>query len=485
MISSARQSPLRDRIRIFTVAPILLLLGLLLFFPPDGVSRSDWTQFIGGFHFLTIHFPIAFVLLIPLFEIAGRSRHFSHLRSSVDFLLPLAVFSAIASAILGWFLARGGGSSGQLVTQHMWGGFFVSVVCWLCWMLRGRTPSQRLDAAYIAGLIIAVGLVSFTGYRGGQLSHGENHLTEHMPKPLQSWLGLSQKETPTAATADSFFTARVEPIFAQRCISCHGSSQQKSRLRLDSYEAVMRGGKSGAVVKAGDGKDSALLQRISLPFGSDKIMPPDGKPTLSADQIQLISLWISAGAPPTLAANAIRGAPTTTAQPVAEVTFTEIDPATVARQRAPLAATLASLQNRYPGIIEYEARDSALLAINASLMGSKFGDDDLAQLKPLYDQVSTADFSNTAITDRAAPHIAEMKHLRVLRLMHTRITDATVLALGGTNDLESLNVFDTGITPATLRIVQQLPKLQHFYAGETKFTASVKLPDALKNKVVF
>jgi hypothetical protein len=110
MISSARQSPLRDRIRIFTLAPILLLLGLLLFFPPDGVSRSDWAQFIGGFHLLTIHFPIAFVLLIPLFEIAGRSRHFSHLRSSVDFLLPLAVFSAIASAILGWFLARGGRS---------------------------------------------------------------------------------------------------------------------------------------------------------------------------------------------------------------------------------------------------------------------------------------------------------------------------------------------------------------------------------------
>ena len=485
MISSARQWSLRDRIGAFTLAPIFLLLGLLLFFPPDGVQRSDFAQFIGGFHLLTIHFPIALILLIPLFEIAGRSRQFVYLRSSVDFILPLAVFSAIISAILGWFLARGGGSSGSLVTQHMWSGFFVSLICWACWMFRGRLPSQRWDAAYIAGLVIAVCLVTFTGYRGGQLSHGENHLTEHMPKFLRNWLGISQVKTQTAAAPDSFFTARVEPIFAQHCISCHGPSQQKSGLRLDSYEAVMRGGKTGPVIKAGDGKNGALLFRISQPFGSDKVMPPDGKPTLSADQIQLISLWISAGASPTLAVNAIQGAPTTVAQPAAEVTIAQIDPATVARQRASSAEALAQLQKRYPDMIEYEARDSALLIINASLMGSKFGDDDLAQLKPLYNSISIADLSNTAITDRSAPNIAAMSHLRVLRLMHTRITDTTILALGGLKELESLNVFGTGITSASLKTAEHLPKLQHFYAGETRIIATGSVPDALKSKLVF
>jgi len=482
---SVRQWPLRDRIGVFTLAPIFLLLGLLLFFPPDGAQRSDWAQFIGGFHLLTIHLPIALILLIPLFEIAGGSRQFSYLRCSVDFILPLAVFSAIIAAILGWFLARSGGSSGPLVTQHMWGGFFVSVVCWLCWMLHGRLPSRRFDAAYFAGLAIAVSLVSFTGYRGGQLSHGVNHLTEHMPKPLRNWLGISQEKTPTAATPDSFFNARVEPIFAQRCVSCHGPSQQKSQMRLDTYEGMMRGGKTGPVIKAGDSKNSVLLQRISLPFGSDKIMPPDGKPTLSADQIQLIALWVSAGASPTLAANAIQGAPATVVQPVAELTFAKNDTVTVARQRAPLAEALASLQKRYPGIIEYEARDSALLTINASLMGSKFGDDDIAQLKPLYNSFSVADFSNTAITDRSAPNIAAMKHLRVLRLMRTRITDATVLAFGGLNELESLNVFGTGITSASLKTAEHLPKLQHLYAGETRITTSSLPPNALKSKLVF
>src|ERR1035438_8383937 len=249
MISPIRQWPLRNRLAMFTLAPILLLLVLLLFFPPDGARRSDWAQFIGGFHLLTIHFPIALIFLVPLLEIGGRSRRFRHLRPSVEPMLALACFSAIASAILGWFLARSGGSSGPLVAQHMWGGFFVSVFCWLCWMFRCRFAGQLFDIAYFSGLAVAVLLVSFTGYRGGQLSHGEAHLTEHLPSPLREWLGVSNEQGPTAATSDSFFAVRVEPVFQQNCAGCHGRSSQKNGLRLDSYEAVMRGGKSGPAVK--------------------------------------------------------------------------------------------------------------------------------------------------------------------------------------------------------------------------------------------
>ncbi|MGD0731525.1 MAG: c-type cytochrome domain-containing protein [Terracidiphilus sp.] len=486
MISPVRDWLLRYRLGLLTLAPIIVLLGLLVFFPPDGAQRSDWAQFIGGFHLLTIHFPIALIFLVPLLEILGRSRRYQHLRASAGPVLTLALLSAIASAILGWFLARSGQYSGPLVVQHMWAGFFVSVFCWLCWMFRGRFAGKGLDIAYLSGLAVTVVLVSFTGYRGGQLSHGEDHLTEHMPSPLRDWLGVSKQEAagPTAATPDSFFAVRVEPIFLQNCAECHGSSRQKKGLRLDSYEGVMRGGASGPVVKAGDLKNSRLFQRVSSPAGSEQIMPPQGKTPLSADQIKLIELWISAGASPTMAANTVKGVPTAT-RLVAEVTFTEIDEAAVARQRAPLADKLAELEKRYPGVIEYESRGSARLVVNASLMGSKFGDDDLAQLSALYDQFVAADFSNTAITDGSAANLAAMKHLRTLRLMHTGITDATVVALSGLGELESLNLFGTGITPAALKAAGHLPKLQHFYAGETKIAANETLPDGLKGKVQF
>jgi len=484
MIARIRQWPLRDRLGLYTLAPMFLLLALLLFFAPDGVQRSDWAQFTGGFHLLTIHFPIALIFLIPALELAARSRRFPGLRASIEPLLALAVFSALTSAILGWFLARSGGSAGPLVVQHMWAGFLVSLCCWGCWMLRGRFAVRRFRIAYLSCLAVTVILIAFTGYRGGQLSHGEAHLTEHLPSPVRDWLGGSKQRGPTVATPESLFTIRVEPVLAENCVSCHGPSRQKGNLRLDSYEAVMRGGKSGQVVKAGDLNGSELFQRVSHAAGSEKIMPPQGKPPLAADQIKLIEVWISAGASPSLAATAVSGGAGAVRR-AAEVSIPEIDDAAVAKQRASFAAALAELSKRYPDMIEYESRGSAKLAMNASLLGGRFGDDDLAQLKPLYDHFVTADFSNTAITDRSASNLAAMKHLRKLSLMHTKITDATVLSLGGLNEVESLNVFGTGITPAALKAAEHMADLQHLYAGETSIPTNSSLPDAIRGKVQF
>src|SRR5271167_4115476 len=216
MTFSVRQLSVRARLGFFALAPILLLLALLVFLPPDGVERAEWAQFIGRFHPLTVHFPIALILLVPVLELTGRSRRFLDSRAAVDLVLALATFSAIVAATLGWCLARSGGYSGPLVTQHMWGGVSVAAICWLCWMLRGRFPGQRLDFIYVLGLVVAVGLVPWTGYRGGQLSLGENHLTEFMPGGLRSLLGISAQEnnpsTSSKGGPDTFYGARVQPL---------------------------------------------------------------------------------------------------------------------------------------------------------------------------------------------------------------------------------------------------------------------------------
>ncbi len=486
MTFSFRQMSIRSRFGVLALSSILLLFVLGSRFPPDGVERSDWVQFIGRFHLLILHFPIALVLLVPLLELVGRIREFQHLRAATEFLLALATFSAIVAAILGWCLARSGGYSGSLVTQHMYGGIWVPVLCWLCWMLYGRFSGQRLDLIYSFGLVMAVGAVSWTGYRGGQLSQGADHLTEHMPQGLRSLLGLPEEDKgPSAATPNSFFTVRVEPVFNQHCISCHGRSKQKSGLRLNTYEAVMRGAKGGVVVKAGNTQGSELLRRVSLPAGDDKIMPPEGKPRLSADEVKLIELWIGAGASPTLAADAIKDAPASVAPAVAEVTFPEIDAAAVDKLRAPLSATVAQLQKRFPDVIEYESRASASLVVNVSLMGARFGDDELAALKPIAGQIVVADFSDTAITDRSAAAIANMRNLRVLRLVRTRITDATMQALGSLDQLQSLSIFGTAVTPAALQSMAHLPNLQHLYVGETRISPNVPAAGALRDKLSF
>jgi uncharacterized membrane protein len=477
-----RQPPWRLRLGLLALAPILLLSALFAFLPPDGLERASSAQFIGRFHPLTVHFPIALILIVPLLEWAGRKPRFPYLRSSVDFLLALAMLSSLVAVTLGWCLARNGGYSGRLVTQHMWGGLTVAAACWLCWMLRGYFP--RWDFLYLLVLLATVGLVSWTGYRGGQLSQGENHLTEEMPGGLRKLIGLSPVILPRSDPA-FFYGAHVEPIFVGHCYSCHGPEKQKGRLRLDSYDSLMRGGKHGPVVKAGNVKGSELFHRVTLSRSDDDAMPPQDKRPLAANEIKLLELWIAAGASSTLAANAIKDAPTTQEPVVAEVTFPEIDPAAVTQLRAPLAAEVAQLKQRFPNLLDYESRESANLVIDASALGARFGDDDLAAVKPLSEQIVIADLSGTAITDRSAPLLAAMKHARVLRLTNTKITDATVLALGGLDRLESLDLYGTAVTPACFRVVESLPRLRHLYAGATKIPADVPASDDMKGKLLF
>ncbi len=475
------------RLGLLTLAPILIVAALLALLPPDGSERAEWAQFIGRFHPLAVHFPIAFILLVPILELAGLSPRFSYLRSSAGFVLGLATVSATVAAILGWCLGRTGGYSGPLVIQHMWGGISLAAVCWACWILRSRSSERGLGFIYGVALAAGVGLVAWTGYRGGQLSLGEDHLTEYMPGRLRQALGLANVAASSAnAGPTTFYGARVEPVFEARCVTCHGPSKHRANLRLDSYRGVMRGGKNGPVILAGNVQGSDLFRRITLPPGHDDFMPKEGKRPLSADQVKLIELWIGAGASGTLPVDAINGAPADSTSPtVAEVTFAEIDPAAVTKLRAGIAPTLAQLQKQYPNILEYESRGSANLLLNASILGPKFGDRDLEALAPLAEHIIAADFSRTAITDRSATSIAAMKQLRVLRLVHTGITDKTVQGLGTLDQLESLNVFDTPVTPAALPAIARLPKLAHFYAGQTAIPNGVAVPQALTGKIVF
>jgi len=477
---------LREYRHSLLLLPILIVMALLVFLPPDGKERAEWMQFIGRVHPLAVHFPIALVLLVPMLQLVGRNPQFSYLRLSCGFLLGLATLAATAAAILGWCLGRSGGFSGPLVTQHMWGGVLLTLTCWLCWVLRARLSQS--DTLLGIPLAIAVVLVAWTGYRGGQLSLGADHLTEHMPAGLRHVLGVSDRGTVSSKVdPNTFYGARIRPIFAARCVNCHGPDKHKADLRLDTYQGVMRGGKDGPVVQAGNAQGSDLFRRITLPVNHDDFMPKDGKKPLSPDQVKLLELWISAGASETLAKDAIKNAPgdSSASNAVAEITFPETDPAAVLRNRSAIAPEVIKLQKRFPNILDYESRSSADLRLNASILGTKFGDSELAAFGAVAEHITMADFSRTNITDHSAGTIAGMKRLHVLRLANTGITDDTLQRLGALDQLESLNVFGTQVTSAALPAISKLPKLAHLYAGQTSISQGSVVPEGLAGKLMF
>ena len=59
------------------------------------------------------------------------------------------------------------------------------------------------------------------------------------------------------------FDRDIRPIFAARCLTCHGPEKQKSGLRLDQKAAAFRGGDSGSAIVPGKSGASLLIQRVS------------------------------------------------------------------------------------------------------------------------------------------------------------------------------------------------------------------------------
>ncbi len=256
-------------------------------------------------------------------------------------------------------------------------------------------------------------------------------------------LGL---EPQVRASPGSFFAVRVVPILQEHCVGCHGARRQKAKLRLDSYAALLIGGRHGPVITPGKLNESELYARITLPTSNERAMPPNSKPPMPTDDVTVIKLWIAAGASGVQPVAAIRGAPAL----VPKITFEEVDEVTVQRARAGVSQTVAQLKKDYPGLIEYESRTSANLDLNAAALGSRFGDAEVGALAPLLDRIVWANFSGTNISDASGPRILAMRNLRTLHLDNTAVTDAFVSSLTSLKALRSVTLVNTAITASSI-----------------------------------
>lgn len=111
-----------------------------------------------------------------------------------------------------------------------------------------------------------------------------------IPGPLLTLLST----TVATAEAPPDFEGQIAPIFARKCIQCHGPEKQKSGLRLDSGPALLRGGDTGPIVIPGVPEDS-LLYQVVAGLHDDLSMPPEGDALTEGEQAA-IREWITAGA---------------------------------------------------------------------------------------------------------------------------------------------------------------------------------------------
>lgn len=262
-------------------------------------------EFIGRLHPMLVHFPIALLIVAACMEIVRMRKGNPALSEGITWLVYLGAASALISAGMGLLLEGSDAYSAAQIQTHKWTGLLTAGLALLAAVLLRNKPTNSL-MPYRIVLFGSVICLTIAGHLGASLTHGDDYLTSVLPGNnnlptdeessalLAEFTSNSDGQALTLEQKDRL-NLEVRAIFAHSCYKCHSSEKQKGELVLDDRKGVMKGGESGPVVIPGDAAGSELMRRLLLPRDEEESMPQKAK-ALTADQIELVRLWIDEGA---------------------------------------------------------------------------------------------------------------------------------------------------------------------------------------------
>ena len=125
-----------------------------------------------------------------------------------------------------------------------------------------------------------------------------------MPVPSAVAAVLTLGVGTLAALADEpgelLFVRRIQPLFAEKCLACHGRDPAKIKGGFDmrSPEDIQRGGDSGKPgLIPGRPDESPMILAARRAHDDWEPMPPKEADRLNAEQVGWLEMWIRSGAP--------------------------------------------------------------------------------------------------------------------------------------------------------------------------------------------
>ena len=143
-------------------------------------------------------------------------------------------------------------------------------------------------AALAATLVVQIALEGAAFHPTALQTRGRDPGLKGSPYTSQTATAPAQN---TAAA--EHFEAKVRPILAANCYDCHGD-EQYGGLKLDSREAMLKGGASGPAIVPGDPDKSLLIQAVR--HTNEKLKMPKGG-RLRPDDVDVLVEWVKSGAP--------------------------------------------------------------------------------------------------------------------------------------------------------------------------------------------
>jgi mono/diheme cytochrome c family protein len=142
--------------------------------PPLARRALSW---LGKFHLLVLHFPIALLAAAGLGELWAVWKGVPVPLPAVRFCLCLGAVAAIPTVALGWLHALGGNGAGSpgLLALHRWLGTTAGLAAVAAAAL-SEWDAQRGVRSWYARVLMSVAalLVALTGHFGGLMAHGQD-----------------------------------------------------------------------------------------------------------------------------------------------------------------------------------------------------------------------------------------------------------------------------------------------------------------------
>jgi uncharacterized membrane protein len=421
----------------------------------------NWLALFGRIHPMLLHFPIVLLIMAGMMFLLNTyigNEHRPFFRKLTGHILLMGTLFAGITVVMGLFLSREPGYSGDTLKWHKWTGLAVFCFSSLIYIFRNSGKINTvLKKTSIALLFV---FIILTGHYGANLTHGEGFIFE----PILQSNSVKQVDVDQALV----FEDVVLPILEQKCVSCHNADKLKGELNLTAAAHLSKGGKSGALFVPGNAEMSLLMQRVHLPIEEKKHMPPSGKPQLTPDEVNILTAWIQQNADfkkkvselsvddPLKIWSVARLNPSTT-----EVEVYDFDAAS--------EKDIDKLSNDYRTIAPL-AKQVPALQVNFYSQAA-FKKEHLKELDPIKKQIVFLNLNKMPIEDSDLKQVSKFENLRKIEMNFTNISAQGLQELTSLKALKTLTISGTPVTYAELKgLLPQFKTLKTVSIWDTKMT---------------